>query len=97
MTVQGAAGLYGFLASIGMSDRDATLRRVVDCVMDLQSGCACHKRADKVQKQKNCERLYGEAVRFIIPSLSDEILKKTTDREVVFLSHDGVVLRTISR
>ena len=97
MTVQGPAGLYGLLTSIGMCDRDATLRRVIDCVLDLQSGCACHKRADKIQKQKNCNRLYHEAVRFIIPGLSDEILKKTTDREVVFLSEDGNILKTISR
>ncbi len=97
MTVQGAAGLYGLLSSIGMCDSDATLRRVVNCVIDLQSGCACHKRADKVQKQKNCSRLYDEAVRFIIPNLGNEILKKTTDREVVFLDDNGSILRTISR
>ena len=97
MTIQGPVGLYGLLTSIGMCDRDPTFRSIVNCVIDLQSGCACKQRSDKIQKQKNCNALYHEAVRSVIPNLSNEILKKTTDREVVFLSEAGDMLKTISR
>lgn len=97
MTIQGAAGLYNLLTSIGMCDRDVMLRRITDCVIDLQSGCSCHRRADKIQKHKNCNKLYYDAVNSIIPILSNEIFKKTTDREIIFLDESGKLLKTISR
>ena len=97
MIIRGASGLYSFLTSNGMTDREVTLRRLINCVIDLQTGCPCHKRADKLQKLKNCERIYHEIVRFIIPSISEEFLKKTTEREIIFLGEDGNIIKTISR
>lgn len=96
MDIHGPIEMYAFLASAGLVDKDPTLRRLVDCVLDM-SNCACQKREDKIKKHQLCNKIYVESVRYIVPKLKNEFLNKTTERQIIFYSESGELLIIISR
>lgn len=97
MDISGPAGFVGYLASIGMSNKDSSFIQLSNCVANFQAACNCYKKEDKQRMYDTCNKLYVDSVRHVVPRFTNEFLNKTPDRQLKFLTDRGDLLRIVSR
>lgn len=97
MTIGNVTQFANFITSQGLNRLDGTLQQIVTCINNYSTACNCHKVEDKRKMYDNCNRLYSDAVRHVIPKLKNEILAKIPERQVSFHMDNGTLILILSR
>lgn len=79
-------GYQAFINFIG-SDNIPSLRGLKDCIEQVNKICSCQKQR-KATKSEECNSMYIDLVKSIMPNMVEYLRTKTTDSEIIF-HHNG--------
>lgn len=97
MEIRNVTQFADFLSSSRLREKDTIFTQTVNCVNNYRAACNCYKKEDKITLYNQCNKLYGDAVKFIIPKFKNEILSKIPDRQISFYDEGGHLLMIVSR
>lgn len=86
-----------FLSANELSRLDSTFSQLVNCINNYAAACTCDKREDKMRLYGVCKKLYQDGAQHIAPRLKNELLSKTTDRQLAFYTEEGQLIVLVSR
>lgn len=97
MQIANVTQFVGFINAHGLINTDGIFRQIVQCVNTYASSCNCYKVRDKQMMYANCNKLYADSVKHILPRMKNELLAKIADRQITFLADNGTIISILSR
>jgi hypothetical protein len=97
MEIRNVTQFVNFISSNRLAPLDSLLVQTLNCLNNYKSMCSCNKAADKLRLYANCNKLYADAVRLIVPRFKNEFLSKVQEYQISFYSEDGRAIGAISR
>lgn len=97
MDIRNVTEFARFLSSNDLVKFDSAFSQIVMCVNNYSAGCKCYKRQDKINLYATCCKMYFDAARHAASRYRNELLSKTTDRQISFYTDKGQLIAIASR
>lgn len=95
MDIKGPIEFSNFIKTSSLNN-DVMFTKIVECVSNL-SGCACTSRDEKIKKYQRCNKLYVDFIKSNANKHKNDLLNKTSDRQIIFHTDTGEIIIIISR
>lgn len=97
MEIRNVTQFANFVSTNGLMTLDSMFIQTVNCLNTYKAMCNCRGGADKLRLYGNCNKLYSDSVKVIVPRLKDQFLSKVQEYQISFYSEDGHLMGVISR
>lgn len=96
MNIANVTEFAAFVGNNNLMGLDSSLAQVIQCINNYKSACNCWKREDKQKLYNNCNAIYYNCVKMVIPRLKKEFMSKTTDRQISFYGENSQLIGIVS-
>lgn len=97
MEIKNVTQFCNFIKSNNLTALDSVFSQIITCINNYAASCNCHKVQDKQKIYDNCNRLYTDAVRNIVPKFKNVILPKIPEGRISFYVDNGGLISILSR
>jgi hypothetical protein len=97
MDIRNTTQFVNFIKKGGLENLDMNFLQLSQCVDKLAHACNCHRAEDKQKMHNNCNVIYMNAVRGVVPRFKNEFLSKTEDRQIQFFLENGSLIGLVGR
>ncbi len=77
--------------------KDMSFQQIVSCVDNLTRACNCWKAENKKRMYDNCNTIYMNTVKHVVPKFKNDFLSKTEDRQIQFFADNGTLIGLVCR
>lgn len=95
MEIRNVTQFSNFITTNGIINLDSIFHQIVMCIDKYSSACNCHNANEKLQMYNNCNKLYLDAIRHIVPILKSSILSKVSGRRIMFYIDNGTLISIV--
>jgi hypothetical protein len=97
MEIGNVTQFSNFISSNNLIRLDGIFQEITNCINNYNASCNCYKLSDKQAMYVNCNKLYSNAIKNIIPKFKYDILSKTSDNKIIFKLDNGTIISILSR
>lgn len=97
MDINNVTQFVNFIVSNQFGALDTTFVQLVNCINNFSAACNCHKVEDKRKFYNQCNKLYIDAVRIVVPKHKNVILARVPEGRITFRSDNGSLIAIVSR
>ena len=97
MDIRNPTQFINFVKQGGLENLDMNFMQLAQCLDKFSHACNCHKAEDKQKMYNNCNVIYMNSVRGVVPRFKNEFLSKTEDRQIQFFLDNGTLIGLICR
>ena len=97
MDIRNATEFVNFIKQGGLGTLDTNFTQLVNCIEKYATSCNCHRADDKRNLYNNCNVIYMNSVRAVVPRFKNEFLSKTEDRQIQFFQDNNARIGLICR
>lgn len=97
MDIRNSTQFANFINKGGLQNLDMTFMQIITCIDNYSHACNCQHAADKQKMYNNCNVIYMNAVRGVVPRFKNEFLAKTEDRQIQFYLENGSLIGLVCR
>ena len=97
MNIGNITQFSSFISSNNIGHLDGIFSQIVNCINNYSAKCNCYKLEDKQRMYADCNKLYNNAIRNVVPRFKNEILSKIPERQISFYTDNGTLISIVSR
>jgi hypothetical protein len=97
MDIRNPTQFANFIKTGELMNLDMVFLQICHCIENVSKACNCHGNDAKQKMYNNCNVLYANAVRTLVPRFKDNFLSKTEDRQIQFYLENGTLIGLVCR
>ena len=97
MDIRNTTQFANFIRSNGFQHLDGMFLEAANCMDNYSASCNCYKAADKKFIYDTCSKIYESAIKHLGHKFRNELLSKTSERQIAFYNDQGSLLIIVSR
>ena len=97
MKINNVTQFSNFIEQNDISKLDGIFSQIVNCINNYSKACNCYKLEDKQRMYVDCNKLYNNAIRNVVPRFKGDILSKIPERQISFYADNGSLISIVSR